>query len=474
MVAEEFRSEIINNFHNSKDLSSIKIKVAEKDAILMFIDNMSDRNIMVESIIKPLIAMQSITPPYKNILLDTLNLVSSLLITNIHDALLYIASGNVVLNIDGSDEIFIFDIRKYNKRAIVEPPTASVLKGPREGFNEDLKDNMTLMRRKLRSPDFVFHNTTVGEYSKTSVAVCYIDGVTNKEVVSKIISKINDIRIDGIVDSSYISKYLEERPYSFLRQNGITEKPDILAAKLLEGRVGVIVDGSPIAITFPHIFWESFQDSSDYFKKEAQSSFLRILRFLGIIMATFLPAIYVALLEFHYHLIPFTLLVTIMNATANIPLTPPMEMVVVLLAFEVLNEASIRMPRYVGMALSIVGAIALGTTAVDAGLLSSPAVLVSALSSIGLYCVPQEVSVFSLLRILFVCIAGVLGLYGLILSLLLLTVYVLDMESYGSPYLTPFAPHNERDMQDSFFKESLIDIEYRPNSVSSKDKKRNS
>lgn len=321
-----------------------------------------------------------------------------------------------------------------------------------------MKTNMTMIRRRFRSPNLVFELMKTGKYTSTNIALCYLSGVAEQSVIDEIKKRINEIDCDGIIDSSYVARYIEDNKYSLFNQVGTAEKPDIIAGKVLEGRVAIIVDGSPTVITLPFVMYEHFQASEDYYIKSYRASATRILRVIAMIIAISLPGAYVALQEFQYQMFPLKFLIVIMNSIYGVPLTPMLEMIVLLILFEILNETSVRMPRYVGTALSIVGAIVLGEAAVNAGLLSVPSLLVTAVSTIGLYGVPDEVDACSILRMLFVAIAGVFGIFGLILSAMLLFAYLVSLKNYGTSYLAPFSPMLIADMQDTLTKENLIDM----------------
>ncbi|MDE6967615.1 MAG: spore germination protein, partial [Clostridia bacterium] len=383
-----------------------------------------------------------------------------------------IVSGDVGFIIDGAENYFVLSLRDYKMRGITEPPISTVLRGPREGFVEDMKINMTMLRRRFKTPDLVFDLMQVGKYSGTNIAIAYVYGIADNSIVEEIKKRIKEIDCDGIVDSSYIARYIEDNKYSLFNQIGMAEKPDIVAGKMLEGRVAIICDGSPTVLTLPFVLYEHFQASEDYYIKSYRASATRILRIIAMIIAISLPAAYVALQEFQYHMFPLKFLVVIMNSLQGVPLTPTIEMIVLLLVFEILNEASIRMPRYVGTALSIVGAIVLGESAVSAGLLSVPTLLVTAISTIGLYCVPNEVEAGSILRILFVAIAGVLGIFGLLLAIILLFAYMVSLKNFGTSYLAPFAPMLPSDMKDTLSKANLIDMQKRPFTIPTKNRTR--
>lgn len=383
-----------------------------------------------------------------------------------------ISLGDIVFFVEEDDFAFVFSLRKPSFRAIGEPPTASVMKGPREGFVEEIKTNISLVRKRLKSPDLVMKNFEVGRYSQTSVALMYINGVADQQIVDNLSQKIQKIDTDGIVDSAYILSFIQTRKNSFFIQAGTTEKPDIASAKLLEGRILIIVDGSPIAITLPYLIFEDVQDGYDYYTTDWRASMIRMFRLLGALITVFLPGAYVALQTYHYQLLPIKFLMTLMSATTNIPFPPAIEMLLVMVLFEILNQASIRMPRYFGISLSVVGAIVLGDTAVKAGLISSPSVLVVALSAIGIFCVPDQVGAMSILRFLYLCISAVLGFVGMIILTICIVAYLAELENFGTPYLAPYAPRITPDLQDGILKAGNASMELRPYSIPTPNRRR--
>ncbi len=375
-----------------------------------------------------------------------------------------VAGGDAALMTE--EGYFIFSTRKSNSRAVTEPPTMSVIKGPREGFVEDVKTNMVLLRRKIRSNRLVFLSLTIGRITTTTVVIAYVHGVTPQKTVDEINKRLSEIDVDGITDSSHVAKILEKRPYSIFKQVGSSEKADVVASKLLDGRVAILVDGSPIVLTLPFLLIEDFEDMQDGYKMASLVTFTRLVRLFGAFFALFLPAAFVAVQSHQYQILPLQLMITILNATGGIPFSPTLEMVVALLLFEILTEASIRMPKHVGMALSVVGAIVLGQTAVDAGFLSSITVLIVAMSGIGVYTVPDQAGEIGFLRIFMALCAGILGIYGLLLVTLAMLAYLSEFSSFGVPYLSPFAPIEGKDLADAVVKKSFVDRYIRPFSLS--------
>ncbi len=279
-------------------------------------------------------------------------------------------------------------------------------------------------------------------------------------------------KIDIIPDSSYVGQFLAKRPRSLFKQCGTSEKPDVFCAKLCEGRVGVIVDGSPIALTAPYMLVEDFQSVEDYYITSYRATTLRLLRIFSIIIGLMLPALYISAQLFKIQIIPFQLLLKISSSVAGLALSPSTEMFLTLFVLEVLNEASIRMPKYVGLALSVVGALVLGDTAVKAGIISTPAIIIIAFSAICLYTVPNAVEMTTTLRWIYLLVAGSIGPFGIVLLTAYLICYIVSEQSYGVPLAAPFAPLVKSDMYDSFIKANMYTLNKRPKVLKVKEKVR--
>lgn len=392
--------------------------------------------------------------------------------TSFDDCILKLLDGDVLLLIDTISEPTVVGLKQIPVRAIAEPPTDIAVKGPRQGFIEDLKTNTSLVRMRIKTPKLKIETLTVGRQSRTAVGIFYVDGITNPDVVKRVKQKLDSLEMDYVPDSSYVVKAISERPYSVFRQAGTSEKPDIFCADILEGRAGIIVDGSPIAVTVPYMLVQDFQSSEDYFVNPYRATLTRLVRLLALIVALYLPALYVTAQLFKIQLIPFGLLLSIASGIQDLPLSPSLEMAFVLFTLEVLNEASIRMPKYVGMALSVVGALVLGDTAVSAGIVSTPAIIIIALSGICLYTVPNLTETTSVLRWLLLFIAGSVGTYGIIVFTAFALYYLITADSYSAPMLAPFAPIVKRDLGDGFIKLMLFRLKRRPKTLGAKNSTR--
>ncbi len=457
-------------------LTSEDILVAEFDSLsgkkfaCIYADGIVDKNMIGELVIKPLkTAGKDITAEVAKRMLASPDVKDG---KDLPDAVKNISDGNAVLYIDGEEDFYIIGVKLPPGRSVAEPPTQVAVKGPREGFTEDIKINLGLVRKRLKSDKLKIKTITVGKQSQTTVAICYLEGVCPEGLPEKIEKQILNNEIDVIPDSSYVAGFISERPHSLFKRNSTCEKPDIFCAKVSEGRVGIISDGSPIALTVPYMLVEDFQAAEDYYAVKYRSTILRILRLAAVLIGISLPAIYVCAQLFKIQLIPPLLLFKIASSVAGIPLSPSVEIFLTLFVLEVLNEASIRMPKYVGLALSVVGALVLGDTAVKAGIISTPAVIIIAFSAICLYTVPDLVETSTTLRLLFLIVAGSLGTFGLLLTIAFLLCYLVTEQDYGVPLLAPFAPLIARDMKDSYYKADLYTLDKRPRVLRSENKTR--
>lgn len=454
----------------SDDVIFFDFLIGGKNAVAIYVDSITDRQMLGLEVLAP-IKESSLRGGIKTVA-KSVNSANVKILNTINECADEILGGSTIILIDGKNGAIAADIKKFDVRAIAEPPTELAIKGPRNGFNECIKTNLSLVRRYLKTPALKIEMLTCGKFTSTGIALMYIDGITNPDVIKKVRKKIKDFNIDGIPDSSYISKALNERKFSLFKQVGSTERPDVLIEKMLEGRVGVLVDGSPFALTLPYMLIEDFQAAEDYYISSYRANLVRALRVAALFFSVFLPAIFVAAQLFHLQLIPLNFLLTIVNSIKGIPLSPSLEMFFLLLIFEILNETSVRMPKYVGMALAVVGALVLGETAVNAGLVSTPALLIMAMSGISIYTVPELTETTSLLRFIALIVAGSVGGYGLVVYGAFLICYLCCTENYGTPYVAPYSPLIANDLQDGLYMQEVTSMPYRPVALKSKNKKR--
>ena len=461
-------AERAENFKNlncqNEDVIIKQIVVGGKNMALVFVDEIANQQEINKSIVEPL----SLYKGKKFSLEELQNSVVFLCNGEIlpeSDALEKLLRGFAILFVDGEEETLCFNTVFYEGRSVEEPPTSTVISGPREGFTEVLRTNVALIRKRCPSKNLKIEEIVLGKRTKTRINLIYFCDIAKDEVVREIKDKLNSVEIDGVIDSYYVTKLLEDRPNSIFNQVGNCEKPDVACAKLLEGRVVILVDGTPVALTVPYLFFEDFQSSNDYYSDAHRATALRIIRVMGIFISIFLPGMYIALQLYHYKVLPIKFLVTIVNTSQNLPLNPFLEIFFIIILFDILFEASVRMPKYLGMAISIVGALILGDTAVKAGLVSPPGVMIVALSAITVYIIPNQSSQISLLRIVFAIIGGTLGFHGIVLGLIFIVSYLCNMDSFKTPFFAPYAPYIPQDQKDFVLKDSLVAMKTRPKSI---------
>ncbi len=466
---------IKEELNNREDLILRELEVGKHKFAIFYILGLSDAENIGKLVIAPILNYTGYDSKTK--VIDTLQkniLYFSEMSTeeDLREITSELLKGKAIILIDNETKVISLQSDKHKERSIAEPPTSAVIKGPRGGLVENLKTNLGTIKNILQTKDLKTINLKVGKHTQTSVALLYIDGIADDSVVKEIEEKIKSIDIDGIIDSYYISQFLETRKTSIFKQVGISEKPDVVSAKILEGRVAILVDGSPIALTLPFILFEDLQSSNDYYSERTHVTMVRIVRLVSLFITVLLPGLYIAIELHHYKVIPLKYLITILNTTQGLPLTPLLELLFVLILFEILYEASLRMPRYLGQAMSIVGALILGDTAVKAGVVSPPAVMVVALSSIALYIIPDQAPQLSLTRLLFTLAGGLLGFYGIALGTMFVIFYFNDFDAYGAPYLAPLSPSVKNDLKDYLIKSDLTKLKTRPKSIPNKNTKR--
>ena len=471
MVTLEKNIKSVKNILTSQDILVFEFSAQSgKKFAVIYADGVADKALIGELVIKPL----KYAPADSNLTVAKQLLASPEVKDGkkIQDAVKEVSDGNAVLFVDGEKDFIIIGIKHPPGRSVAEPPTQVAVHGPREGFTEDIKVNLGLIRKRIKTEKLQVKMLKTGKKSETAVSIVYIDGVCPADLPKKIEREIMQNNIDIIPDSSYIAQFLAQRPRSLFKQCGTSEKPDVFCAKLCEGRVGIVVDGSPIALTAPYMLVEDFQSVEDYYTISYRATTLRMLRIFSIIIGLMLPALYISAQLFKIQIIPFQLLLKISSSVAGLALSPSTEMFLTLFVLEVLNEASIRMPKYVGLALSVVGALVLGDTAVKAGVISTPAIIIIAFSAICLYTVPNAVEMTTTLRWMYLIIAGSMGPFGMVVLTAYLLCYMVGEQSYGVPLIAPFAPLVKSDLYDSLVKANLYTLNRRPKVLKAKEKVR--
>lgn len=422
---------------------------------LFFFDGMVNNAQINESIVKPITLWTNPDNRFVNIdvLSSQIIQINDSKITpkpaDVMNAFLY---GDTVVFIDNDCRPAVVNTKGFSVRSSSEPDSEKVLQGPREGFTEAFMPNLSMIRRRLKNHHLKFTYKTVGTETKTNLVMCYIDNLCDKAVLNEVKKRLDAYDIDSALDSNYIVECISDNKYSPFPTVGVTERPDIVAAKLLEGRVAVLVDGSPVAITVPQIFQETFQSNDDYYMNFLYANMSRFLRIFGFFLTISIPAIYLALLTYHQEMIPTKLLFSIASSRQGVPFPTLLEAIVLLMVFEILKEAGTRTPGTIGQTLSIVGALVLGQAAVEARFVSAPMVIVIAFAGITALLVPKLKTASLLLRMGLLLCAALLGLYGYLFGLALILLHLCSLDSFGVPYLTNIVSSIRKGKRDVFFR----------------------
>lgn len=472
-------------FNEMPDVTVRQFEIGYENKIqcaIIFLQGMVDKKIVNESILKPLLYDSFLKQESQKIMPKNINSIDWFIkniisIDNVSKSkdfdktVIKCLSGYTIMLIDSYDEAILLDTKGWEGRSVEEPKTESVVRGPREGFTESIYTNTQLLRRKIKNTNLKLENMTLGVQSNTEVSIAYIKGIANTDIVEELRKRLNRIKIDAILESEYVEEFIEDAPYSLFPTVAHSEKPDVIAAKLLEGRIAIFVDGTPFVMTVPMFFIENFQVSEDYYSRPYYTSFLRILRFISYLIALLGPCIYVALTSFHQELIPTPLLITMLGASEGTPFPTILETLGMMITFEILKEAGVRLPRAIGQAISIVGALVIGEAAVSAGFIAAQLVIVVAITAICSFVIPEQVDSITVLRLILIIISGILGGYGIIVSLIWMYIYLCSLRSFGMPYMSPIAPFNLKDMKDFFIRVPIWMMNNRPKLMTENQKK---
>lgn len=365
----------------------------------------------------------------------------------------HVFEGHVLLLLQKESIALSIPLLNSPKRSITEPPGETSIRGSHEGFVESLDTNIALIRRRVLSSNLHIESYLLGEALPVTLKVLYLNDLVNPNMLTSLREKIRKVARQGtILSSGELEQRLEDAPYSIFPTTGNTEKPDKAAAQLLEGRLVLLLDGDPTALYYPHFFIESIMNTEDYASRPYYVSFIRILRAASLFVSILLPAYYISVLEFHKEMIPTALLPKLHEASAKSPFPIVLEVLVMVFMFEIVREAGIRLPKSVGSAVSIVGALILGEVSVDAGIVSAPTIIVVALSAITGFTLTPVADVIALLRIANIVIASLLGLYGVLLLTLGVLYHMISLTSMNEPFMVPFAPLYPNDLRDGLIR----------------------
>ncbi|PEL13423.1 spore germination protein [Bacillus sp. AFS017336] len=446
-----------DEFSNVFDFKSRTIIFNNKPLCIAFIDTISNKDFINENIIRVLINIK------KGHILTDLPVSNITTTPNLDEIKSALTNGSTILLIDGSNEAFIIETVEFEVRASNEPDNEKIVTGSHDGFVENLSKNISFLRNRIRSADFKIEIIRVGDPG-TNVGVLYIENIVNKDILQNVKGRIESIQLENNLTPGKLEELIEDNSFSPFPQLLETERPDRVVANLYDGKIALLVEGSPSSAIVPASFFMFFQSPDDYNGRMLIGSFLRLIRLFSFFLCICLPAIYIAIVSFSYEVLPYQLVTTIRNSIEYVPFPPIIEALIMQLTLELLREASIRLPSPIAQTIGIVGGLVIGTAIVEANLVSNTMTVVIAITAVASFVVPVHEMSFSLRLVSFpmIILASIYGFVGIIFGLTVIMIHLVKLESFGTPYFSPFAPIRLKDMKDTLIRVPFWKMKTRP------------
>ncbi|WP_285878456.1 spore germination protein [Neobacillus mesonae] len=460
-------SRIEEELGHSADLVIRQINIGIVNGALLFIDGIVDGKGISEFVVETLMDKQISSREvdvFQYVMDQTVALGSIKTITNWNDLYNALLSGCTIILLNGYNKAISGETRGGELRSIAEPTQQLAIRGPKDAFTETLRTNTALIRRRIKSPNLWVESMKIGKVSQTDIALLYIKGIAEEEIIQEVKERLQRIDIDAIMDSGYIEQLIEEQTFTSFPTTYHTERPDVVSSQLLEGRVAIIADGSPFVLTVPALFVQFFQAPDDYYSRFDLSTSVRLLRIISFLIALIGPSLYIAATTFHQEMIPTTLAIAIAAQRENVPFPAFVEALIMEVTFEILREAGLRLPRAVGQAVSIVGALVIGQAAVQASIVSPVMVIVVSITAIANFSTPVFAMAIAarLLRFALMVMAALIGFYGIMVGLMIMAIHLCSLRSFGVPYMAPLAPFSGPNQQDVFIRYPFWAFKDRP------------
>ncbi|RCX19193.1 spore germination protein KA [Fontibacillus phaseoli] len=462
----EMLEQIRKESGDSPDIVIREFKIGEPsfwqvDAAIVYLNGLSDEKTINNVVMRSLVEFKPDRKPDMNperlmemILKDALTSGDSSMESDWKDMLLGILSGDTVILLEGCDKALVISTPGGQWRAVSEPSSQLVVRGPKDSFVESIGTNISLIRRRIKNPDLWLETMKIGSVSHTHVGIMYLKSVADKDLVEEVKERLKSIQIDAVLESAYIEEFIQDETFTPFPTVYNTERPDVAAGNLLEGRIILLVDGTPFVLILPTVFAQFFQSPEDYAQRYDISIFMRLIRYISFIILLLGPSVYIALTTFHYEMIPSLLLINFVAQREGVPFPAFFEAMLMEVTFEILREAGVRMPRAIGQTVSIVGALILGQAVVEAGIITPVMVIVVALTGIASFALPAYNLAIAgrLIRFCFMVLGGMFGFYGITLGLIVLVAHMNSLRSFGVPYLAPLSPFALQSQKDTIIR----------------------
>lgn len=447
-----------NLTHNSADFTVRNFNIDNKDltpCAIITIEGMVSKETLTLSVVNPIINADyrniSSSNLYDYIYKYVLSASEVVEVTSFDEVIAFSMSGFAIITIDKSSKMIAVGVQGFSFRSVSEPENEVVQRGSREGFTEALRINMTLIRRRMKNPDLIFETLTIGKETKTQLCICYMNNKVTKSSLNELRIRLNNCNLNTLLGSGYLVPYLEDSGKNELFSGvGTTERPDTLCGKLIEGRIGVMIDGTPCVLIMPHLFVENFQTFDDYTNRPYFASLLRLIKYFCYLISILLPGLYLGFVAFHPEYFPQALLNKIEESVKSTPLPLMLEVLMIEFIYEIMREAGLRLPKVLGHAVSIVGALVIGDCAISAGLIGAPTLIIVALSAISSYVIPNLYPQITILRLSFILVGGVLGVWGVVLLSLVVLINMCSKSTLGVIYMAPITPFSFANIRDVF------------------------
>jgi spore germination protein KA len=468
---------LLNNiFGQTIDFHAETVQIGRQEGVICYLDSMTSHKAMVEEIRQPLMLSARRERPVhsKTELMELRKELFAGCTYETHDSMpgvvTALLNGYVVLFADKIPTALALLVNDIEHRGINEPSTQTIVRGPKEGFTESLNTNVSLIRRRVKNPKLQFEEYTIGKDTQTKVVLAYMNGIINDRILQEVRHRLNRIKTSAVFDTGNIEEYIQDKTFTPFPTVYNTERPDTVSANLVEGKFVILVDGTPFALVAPTVMTDFFQSPEDYYQPYYMATFVRMVRYLSFMIALILPAFYLAVTTYHHELIPTQLLISLAAQREGVPLPAVVEVLAMEFTFEIIREAGIRMPRAVGQAVSIVGALVIGQAAVEAGIISNSLIIVVALTGLSSFASPVYALAMAIriLRFALILLASMFGLYGMVLGLIMMVAHLASLRSFGVPYLAPVAPFIIEDMDDVFVRFPIWGMKTRPKYLETK------
>ncbi len=480
-ISEKISVKIEDNITNTKEVLKGNSDVVFREfyignfkSALIYIDGMGDKILLDDYVLETLMIRGHRVTKADEIK-DKILTVSDLReVKKLSEGVNSILSGDTLMFIDGLEICYVIATRFWPARSVSEPSGETAIRGGRDGFTETIRFNTALVRRRIRDTRLRVSAKSLGVRSKTDIAIMYIDDIVNKNALQELLKRIDTIRIDAILDSGYIEQLIEDSEWSVFPQIQNTERPDVVAAALYEGRIAILVDNSPFAIIVPATLPNLFQSPDDYYQRWIYASIVRIIRFFSMILSLILPAMYVAVTSFHTSIIPTKLAYFIASSREGVPFPAFVEAIIMEISLALLLEAIARLPKPIGSTIGIVGGLIIGQAAVSAGIVSPIMIIVVSITTITSFTTPNYgiTAAFRILRFSLIIVTAILGLYGMMIGLIFILIHLVRLKSFGIPYLSPMVNPRINDFKDMYLRFPLKCFKKRPEYMNTEDKVR--